>query len=909
MSSKKVLRPTSRKPKQAARKKSGCLPIFMVLVILLGFAGGIGFGVLTGGASMEPETVEMGPSMYLKADRTDFSVGEPGEIQLTLVRPVGDLAEILDEKGNVILTMTSADAQADGSWTKSITLNTQEEGSYLLTARAGSEESDHLAFFVTPEITAEMVWDAMEISRETYEAVLNEGYESDDFPQEALDFAAKELEADSRVAEVMTLDSAVFFLTKDHVVGACGPGPAEGYFSSGSSQFSDEGYAVDIYRAATDMLPLDDPREFSEKTSIYSENTVTNDRINVVRPLYSTDGLCHVDYHAEKGEQLAEAMYSQEGCHVYNDFNGILSLFAEDIGDVGMWIMNTHGGKVPYEDESGNEKILWTYELSETLTGFDQLVDLELQAGNEFSRYFYGDQDSFKTRTAGLMRLMAYNGTITGTGTFMKNRYQNCTFDNTLIYFGICYSAADPEMKSFFIDRGASTYIGYPNKIHTDIEKSFFTGYMDHLSKWREKDQRLSNSSEASETRLGPIALYNKLFQTPIHGSQRAEVSTTRDAFTFYGEGTLTGTVTAPGNTASTEGAEISLYRYLNYEFQLQNIVHADADGKFSAEHLPWGVYVADVHHDHLGEAQAWMIFQEKEMDGGEILLNGDLYYTYIRDHMLPEMGWAGLDVQTARVEYQNLSAILGKSWNSRKGLLSANVEDLDGDGREDLLVFYFAPSETVNGTYALYAELFTQSEDRQVIPVNRILLADGMGDELHSLDLRAGLMNVQGRRCLYVENGSSAYFADGGGITYSWYGYDGSKLRLFWQIDKTAGGSSDIVYSLLDSTAGGVPVETVLWARAFNQQVMMDGDMGDGIEAGFGLLGLPQPAREHLPEFNYTFFNDLEDTVPTYWGSDLLTPSFQCLVSGAGTYQVRDMQSTVTDGTELQKKIKELGS
>ena len=169
--------------------------------------------------------------------------------------------------------------------------------------------------------------------------------------------------------------------------------------------------------------------------------------------------------------------------------------------------------------------------------------------------------------------------------------------------------------------------------------------------------------------------------------------------------------------------------------------------------------------------------------------------------------------------------------------------------------------------------------------------------------------MNVQGRRCLYVENGSSAYFADGGGITYSWYGYDGSKLRLFWQIDKTAGGASDIVYSLLDSTAGGVPVETVLWARAFNQQVMMDGDMGDGIEAGFGLLGLPQPAREHLPEFNYTFFNDLEDTVPTYWGSDLLTPSFQCLVSGAGTYQVRDMQSTVTDGTELQKKIKELGS
>ena len=35
----------------------------------------------------------------------------------------------------------------------------------------------------------------------------------------------------------------------------------------------------------------------------------------------------------------------------------------------------------------------------------------------------------------------------------------------------------------------------------------------------------------------------------------------------------------------------------------------------------------------------------------------------------------------------------------------------------------------------------------------------------------------------------------------------------------------------------------------------------------------------------------------------------FQCLVSGAGTYQVRDMQSAVTDGTELQKKIEELGS
>lgn len=309
----------------------------MILVVLLGFAGGISLGVLSGGgASMEPETVEMEPSMYLKADRTDFSVGEPGEIQLTLVRPAGDTAEILDEEGNVILTMSSSDADAEGNWTKSITLNTQEEGSYLLTARAGSEESDPLAFFVTPEITVRMVWDAMEISRETYEAVLDEGYEADDFPQEALDFAAKQLEADSRVAEVMALDSAVFFLTKDHVAGACGPGPVEGYFSSGSSQFSDEGYAVDIYRAATDMLPSDDPREFSEKTSIYSENTVTNDRINVVRPLYSTDGFCHVDYHAEKGEQLAEAMYSQAGCHVYNDFNGALSLFAEEIGDAGM---------------------------------------------------------------------------------------------------------------------------------------------------------------------------------------------------------------------------------------------------------------------------------------------------------------------------------------------------------------------------------------------------------------------------------------------------------------------------------------------------------------------------------------------------------------------------------------------
>lgn len=70
--------------------------------------------------------------------------------------------------------------------------------------------------------------------------------------------------------------------------------------------------------------------------------------------------------------------------------------------------------------------------------------------------------------------------------------------------------------------------------------------------------------------------------------------------------------------------------------------------------------------------------------------LNEDIYYQYIRNQLIPQYGLDSLDSA-----YGMLSGSDGPSWFYPGGIVSAYINDLDRDGNEELLLFYFQESES----------------------------------------------------------------------------------------------------------------------------------------------------------------------------------------------------------------------
>lgn len=315
---------------------------------------------------------------------------------------------------------------------------------------------------------------------------------------------------------------------------------------------------------------------------------------------------------------------------------------------------------------------------------------------------------------------------------------------------------------------------------------------------------------------------------------------------------------------------------------------------------------------------------KELEWDLGKIELGQEPYYPYIRDHLLPQMGYASQETTSCYVNGRELGGNNSRwAWDDRKGILGADIADLNNDGIKDMLVYYFdLPDweDWMNGFLkdppALYVDLYTLTEERNVTLVDHIYL-----DVLFSHNfnmLRGGLMEVNGQTLLYVEDAANAYFANGGGINYYWYGYDAEngKLRPYWENGQTEGGSVDFEYSLIDRTGDGKEKKQVLYAsdmRLREYQNQNNGknppasDFGTALELGFSRMGLPEPTRVELKNYDYPLYDGQINLAPTYWGTDHLKQSFEYICSGSGDYQGRNMTVTVKDFTELKEHIEKI--
>ena len=302
------------------------------------------------------------------------------------------------------------------------------------------------------------------------------------------------------------------------------------------------------------------------------------------------------------------------------------------------------------------------------------------------------------------------------------------------------------------------------------------------------------------------------------------------------------------------------------------------------------------------------------------------LFYDYLTYELLPLYGYASReDVYETVTSDQIAVGTAGCKlcWDQRKGLVSADVLDMNADGRPEMLVTYLADDtsgQDYNGRFpeTMYASLYTLDESMTgVIHVGTLELFSSMNVSFQRIN--AGFMDVKNRRSFVVEDFGNAYFADGAGTSFTYYIYDGNAFRKLYMIGKTDGGSSDIAYKLVRTDSEGGTATKLLWADdsymyshpEYEPLVSYnEGNTGDGMEAGFDLLGLGEDDRVIYENSSWTMFNESEDMYPTYSTTSLMTHSFTFEVSGERSdgYSVRHLKSSLKDGTALKSRFEYRG-
>ena len=191
-----------------------------------------------------------------------------------------------------------------------------------------------------------------------------------------------------------------------------------------------------------------------------------------------------------------------------------------------------------------------------------------------------------------------------------------------------------------------------------------------------------------------------------------------------------------------------------------------------------------------------------------KILLEGDFWFKYINENIVPSMGYASLEINSKTIgQNWNYPSV----WDRRKGVIGAQTADFNNDGIEDCVLYYFdnvyvyTPGGqliTNDPKTVLYAKLLTkdskgqvvEKESRQIFIDDSISFCDGIG----------GILEVEGIKYVYFEVNTSAYYSNVGNTMYTLFTYDGESFRPAAAVGKTDGGSTELEYGVIRYDAGG---------------------------------------------------------------------------------------------------------
>ena len=278
-------------------------------------------------------------------------------------------------------------------------------------------------------------------------------------------------------------------------------------------------------------------------------------------------------------------------------------------------------------------------------------------------------------------------------------------------------------------------------------------------------------------------------------------------------------------------------------------------------------------------------------------------WYTYIRDELEPQMGYADMNDMTRTVS--NDTVFDSIAWNQRRGILGADVLDITGDDNDDMVLYTLEPVKNSNNPdkipYASYATLYTEDGGR--VTQHETLELGSMSGTSYDVD-EVGILEVDGKPYVWHSAVGSAYFADGAGMSGEFLGWDGSAFRRFWWVGKSAGGSSGIAYSFRTYQDAENFTEEVLYGDEEYFYYEGQGKTGAGAQTyaeamkmGYAKLGLPEAEMLTWPDANFYEY-------PSYWKMSVLKQSVFLIVSGPGDYRGRNIRDHVEDLTRMREKI-----
>ena len=282
-------------------------------------------------------------------------------------------------------------------------------------------------------------------------------------------------------------------------------------------------------------------------------------------------------------------------------------------------------------------------------------------------------------------------------------------------------------------------------------------------------------------------------------------------------------------------------------------------------------------------------------------------YYAYIRDVLVPRYGWANMDTKQKTISVSDYYAgSVSLYWDSRKGLVSAAVEDLNGDGVEDLLVLFFDADSDAQpyGQYqealSLYAAVFSANAQGEIVHVGTQCVGNTTTAERYVCNVM--LAGKSGAKALLVEQLAQGVFIDYGMPAYSVYTYNNNGTwDCCYKMEQSDGGTSGIAYSIFDRTNPSNPVKTILSADGEYRVDYPDAKIAlsdstsfnDVVGTGFSMMGLSAS-----PVSDSDFYHE-----PSAWSDSRVTQLMRYRIGDEGSSSVR-FTSILTDYTALQARF-----
>lgn len=602
-----------RKKRGIAMEKKKRRKLWAVLAVVVLLALGIGgkflwdgfrSGRLSQPAGVWEDQATEQEALLLFATGTEFRVGEPGNLVLTVYcqEQIQEPVTITDDRGQTLTVLEN-----DGSGVLRGTVEILEEAPRYgqVQATAGDAESAPVSFYVIPEVTRQMAEKLLAVCTELGDFGEQSGF-ADPASPEALEAVSAWLEADERVQTVRPAGEGLVFSTTDGLVGSYGLNRVSG----NNFGYVDEEDAFETYQEGGGTAGL----------YISSEIPRTNSRILHLSP-NSEDDLVVLfsPFFRASEEKLAEGT---EGTLTWSEAEDATArLMAGNFTDFGLTVLNTHGGLFQREDGSdmlfmvlGERSREQIWELMDLL---NYSKEDQLLTHQEDGSYYHlwgmtGDMGSLRF-------LVDVTVDTTGHATYhlnMTSSYLECAlgdkvFDNTIFYFAVCNAGADDTMVQLLHRHGASAVIGCRQALDVGLSLGFLeqlaqvmgspAGDYAYGSLRDALGNVLDSVDDYVKTQVCPekkdyqdyrTALTQRPLRCSVLGSSADRV--------FSGHGQARGQV-LDQDLNPVEGATVTIYGWLNHTFRESWTGTTDAQGYFTAPEIPYGV--CGIYGEKDGEA------------------------------------------------------------------------------------------------------------------------------------------------------------------------------------------------------------------------------------------------------------------------------------------------------------------